>query len=223
MAQEQDPNQPKVITQEDLNSALASQKRDFERLLKQSAEQNKALIESLQSTLGPKPEPAQPSSRLELSEDAAELKKQVKILMDTMSKQEAQTKQLKLETTLRDTLGKHGISSRSDLAVKYLQDQVSYDEDGQIVMKMEIAPGVIQPLPLGEAVSKFAQTDHGKFLADPRDVRGSGSGPTSSPRNGTGTRTPTAQITNQGDTPIFKTAKEMKDYYANGLSTKLPF
>jgi hypothetical protein len=203
--------QPKYLTHEDLNGALAAQKKEFAKLMQTMQEQNRQLVETLQSTLGPKPETPAPASRQELSEDTAELKRQIKLLVDRDKQREQTEKSMKMEKNLKDTLNKHGISSRADLAVKYLQDQVSYDEDGQLVMKFEEIS-----YPLAEAVAKFAQTDQGKFLADPRDVRGSGSRTVNSP-NTSQSNTPSQMITGMGGTPVFKDAKALKNYVAESL------
>jgi len=162
--------QPQYVTAKDLNGALTAYKKDMQRMLEKQAEQQKELIETLNRNLGPKPETPPLPSKAEIADDTAELKKQLRILMERDRQRDEQEKQMKLTNSLRDNLNKVGIKTRDDLAIKYLKDQVSYDEEGQLVMKFD----EIQ-LPLHEAVAKFAQTDHGKFLADPRDVRGSGS------------------------------------------------
>lgn len=203
--------QPKYLTHEDLNGALASQKRDFEKLMRQMQEQNQQLIQTLQNTLGPKQEPAPLPSKSEMSEDLAEIKKQNKLLMDRLRQQEETEKRTKLETTLRNNLNKHGIASRADLAIKYLQDQVSYGEDGQLMMTFEEIP-----YPLAEAVAKFAQTDQGKFLADPREVRGSGANSFNSPNRSP--RTASEVVTGNDGVPVFKDAKALKEYTASQLS-----
>lgn len=203
--------QPKYLTHEDLNGALAAQKKEFSKLMQQMQQQNQQLIETLTNTLGPAPEKAPLPSKQELSEDTAELKKQIKLLMDRDKQREQSEKQMRMEKNLRDTLTKHGIASRADLAIKYLQDQVSYDEDGQLVMKFEEIN-----YPLAEAVAKFAQTDHGKFLADPRDVRGSGGSNTTAPR-GSARGTPVQQITGANGAPVFKDAKDLRAYVTQEL------
>jgi hypothetical protein len=203
--------QPKYLTHEDLNGALAAQKKEFSKLMQQMQQQNQQLLETLQTTLGPKPEAPTPASRAELSEDTAELKKQIKLLMDRDKQREQSEKHMRMEKNLRDTLNKHGIQSRADLAIKYLQDQVSYDEEGQLVMKFDEIS-----YPLAEAVGKFAQTEHGKFLADPRDVRGSGANSANAPRNST-PRSVTQQITGNNGAPVFKDAKDLKSYVAAEL------
>jgi hypothetical protein len=203
-------NQPKYLTHEDLNGALASQKRDFEKLMRQMQEQNQQLVQTLQSTLGPKPEPEPLPSKSQMSDDLSEIKKQNKLLMDRLRQQEESEKRSKLETTLRNNLGKHGIASRADLAIKYLQDQVSYGEDGQLMMMFDEIP-----YPIAEAVAKFSQTDQGKFLADPKDVRGSGASSFNSPNRAP--RTVTESITDQNGTPVFKDAKSLKEYTAAQL------
>jgi hypothetical protein len=199
--------QPKYLTHEDLNGALASQKKEFTKLMQQMQQQNQQLVETLQSTLGPKPEAAPLPSKSEMSDDIAEIKKQNKLLMDRLRQQEESEKRGKMESNLRNNLGKHGIASRADLAIKYLQDQVSYDEDGQLVMKFEEVT-----YPLAEAISKFAQTDQGKFLADPRDVRGSGANSFNSPKSQQ--KHVTEMITDHNGTPVFKDAKALKEYTA---------
>lgn len=205
-------DQPKYLTHDDLNGALAAQKKEFAKMMQQMQQQNQSLIETLQKTLGPKPEASPLPSKQELSEDTAELKKQLKILMDRDKQREDTEKKLRMENNLRSTLSKHGINSRADLAIKYLQDQVSYDEDGQLVMKFdEIA------YPLQEAVAKFAQTDQGKFLADPRDVRGSGGSSFNSPNRGA-PRTATEMVTSNDGLPVFKDAKSLKEYTAAQMS-----
>ena len=204
--------QPKYLTHEDLNGALAAQKKDFQKLMQQMQEQTKTLVETLQSTLGPTPEKQALPSKQELSEDTAELKKQIKLLMDRDKVREQTEKQMKMEKSLRDTLNKHGISSRSDLALKYLQDQVSYDEDGQLVMKFDEIN-----YPLDQAVAKFSQTEHGKFLTDPKDIRGSGSIRNISPPNTSQNNTVSQMVTGMGGTPVFKDAKSLKNYVASEL------
>jgi hypothetical protein len=191
---------------EELNGALKRQRKDFEKALAAQQEQFSTLVETLKSTLGPKTEPAPLPSRAEISEDSMEMKKQIKILLERDKQRDETEKSFKLEKSLRDNLGKHGINSRSDLALKYLKDQVSYDEEGQLVMKFdEVA------YPLADAVAKFAQTDQGKFLADPKDIRGSGAGTYQSQSKQT-SRPITQQMTNIGGVPIFKDAKSLMDY-----------
>ena len=157
------------LTHDDLNGALKSQRKDFEKAMLKMQEQTAQLIQSLQSALGPKPDAPQPMSRNELSEDVQELKKQNKFLMDQVKAREESEKRMKLESQLRETLNKSGIKSRDEIAMKYLKDQVSFDEDGQLVLKVDDGP----PLPLRDGVNRFLQTEHGKFLADSKEVRGS--------------------------------------------------
>jgi hypothetical protein len=214
-------DQPKYLTHEDLNGALSAQNKRFEKLIATQAEQQKALIDSITQTFGPKEEKQALPSKAELSEDTASLKRQVQTLLERDKQRDTAEKAMKLEKSLRDTLAKHGINSRSDLAVKYLQDQVSYDEDGSLVMKFEAVPGVVQPMPLHEAVAKFAQTDQGKFLADPKDTRGSGSNKFSATGRPT---TVTQQVTGNEGLPMFKDAKSLRAYAAGELGkSKLPF
>ena len=208
--------QPKYLTHDDLNGALASQKKDFQKMMQQQQTQFNTLLESFNKNFGPPPETPVIPSKAALAEDTSSLKQQVKLLLEEREQNQAMLKQERLTKNLRDNLAKHGINSRSDLATKYLQDQVSYDEDGQLVMKVEITPGVVQPLPLAEAVAKFAQTDHGKFLADPRDVRGSGSRTVTAPGSQANT-TVTSTITGNSAAPVFKSAKDMKAYAAAEL------
>ena len=208
------PEQPRYLTHDDLNGALASQKKDFQKMMQQQQSQFQQLLESLNSNFGPKPETPPLPSKSELAEDTQTLKQQLKQLLERDKQRDETEKKSNMERTLRDTLGKHGINSRSDLAIKFLQDRVAYDEDGQLVMKFEVVPGVIQPLPLHEAVAKFAQTEHGKFLADPKDVRGSGSRSVSAPGM---QQTATSQITGSNGMPIFKDAKSLKQYVASEM------
>lgn len=211
------PEQPKYLTHDDLNGALAAQKRDFQKMMTQNQTQFQSLLESFNSAFGPKPETPAVPSKSEIAEDTATLKQQIKQLLERDKQRDESEKRMKMEKNLRDSLGKHGINSRADLAVKYLQDQVSYDEDGQLVMKFEAVPGVIQPLPLAEAISKFAQTEHGKFLADPRDTRGSGLRGTVTAPGSQANSTVTSQITGNSAAPVFKDAKALKQYVANEL------
>lgn len=214
MAQQENQDQPKYLTHEDLNGALAAQKKEFAKLMQTMQDQNKQLIETLQSTLGPPPEKPIVPSRAEISEDTVELKKQIKVLMDRDKQREQSEKQMKTEKSLRDTLNKHGINSRADLALKYLQDQVSYDEDGQLVMKFEDIT-----YPLAEAVSKFAQTDQGKFLADPKDVRGSGARSVPSSGFSPGSNAPNTAKDASGNT-VFKNAKDLKQFVTGQLANE---
>lgn len=207
------PQEPKYLTHEDLNGALAAQKKEFTKLMQQMQQQNQQLLETLQKTLGPTPEAPKPASRMELSEDTAELKKQLKILMDRDKQREESEKSLKKENNLRNVLSKHGINSRADLAIKYLQDQVSYDEEGQLVMKFDEVT-----YPLAEAVAKFSQTEHGKFLADPRDVRGSGANSFTSPNSRTPRVAEDATIPGPNGVPVFKDAKALKEYTASQMA-----
>jgi hypothetical protein len=208
--------QPKYLTHEDLNGALASQKKDMQKLITQQSQQFQQLLESFNKNFGPPPEKQEVPSKAVIAEDTVALKQQVKLLLEEREKNQADSKRDRLEKNLRDNLVKHGINSRSDLAIKYLQDQVSYDEDGQLVMKTEITPGVVTPLPLHEAIAKFAQTDQGKFLADPKDLRGSGSRSISAPGS-QAHATITSQITGNSATPMFKDAKSLKAYVASEL------
>lgn len=204
MVDNQEQEQPKYLTHDDLNGALASQKKEFKKIMEAQQQQFTQLLETFQTTFGPKPEAQPIPSKQAIAEDTSALKQQVKLLLEERDKQQAELKQQRLEKTLRDNLTKHNINSRSDLALKYLKDQVSYDEDGQLVMQTEITPGVVQPLPLHEAIAKFAQTDHGKFLADPKEVRGSGSRSYNSP----------TLSQSQKDPPLgtFKGSKDLMDY-----------
>lgn len=214
MAQDnQNPTQeqPKYLTHEDLNGALAAQKKEFAKLMSQMQDQNRQLIETLQTTLGPAPEKPVVPTRAEISEDTAELKKQIKLLMDRDKQREQSEKSMRMEKSLRETLNKHGIVNNADLAVDHLQNKVSYDEDGQLVMKFDEIN-----YPLAEAVAKFAQTDKGKFLSDPKDVRGSGSRTVSAPHTSQ-SNTPSQMITGMGGTPVFKDAKALKNYVSSEL------
>jgi hypothetical protein len=200
-------NQPKYLTHEDLNGALAAQKKEFQKLMQQMQQQNQTLVETLQKTLGPKPEAAPLPSKQELSDDTAELKKQIRILMERDQQREQSEKSMRKEKTLRDALAKHGINSRSDLAISHLKDQVSWDEEGQLVMKFDEIS-----YPLADAVAKFAQTDHGKFLADPKDVRGSGSSSTRSPNMKTQSFTNQSSTVDASGNVVFKDRKALMDY-----------
>ena len=213
MATEETLDTVKHLTHDDLNGALKAQRKDFEKLLAKQQEQFNASFESLRS-----PQVKSESAPLltrEVSEDSVEMKKQIKILLERDAQREQTEKNLKLEKSLRDTLGKHGINSRSDLALKYLKDQVSYDEEGQLVMKFdEIA------YPLADAVAKFVQTDQGKFLSDPRDLRGSGGvNSTGSPRQ---TTKPTAtNAVGSNGVPIFKDLNEARAYARSYIGNEL--
>jgi hypothetical protein len=215
--QDNEQEQPKYLTHDDLNGALASQKRDFAKMLQAQAQQHEALINTLKSTLGPPPEAAPTLSKTELSEETLTLRSQVKQLLERDKQRDDQEKRNKMEKTLRDSLHKHGIKSNDDLAIKYLQDQVSYDEDGSLVMKYEVVPGVLQPLPISEAVAKFASTDKGKFLADARNVRGSGSGNIHT--SDSVVRSVTDQVVgSNGAVPIFKDAKALQAFTSAEMS-----
>ena len=209
MAQDSnDSTGPKYLTQDDLNGALASQKNEMKKWMQTMQDQNKSLIESLQTTFGPKQEAPAPLSKQELSDSTSEMQKTIKILMDRDKQRDEQDKSMRMDKQLRDQLAKNGINSRSDLAMSHLKSQVSYDEDGQLVMKFDEIP-----YPIAEAVAKFAQTDQGKFLADPRDIRGSGGNQMKSP----GYQPPAQQLTGQGGVPVFKDAKELLAYTTGQL------
>ena len=60
----------------------------------------------------------------------------------------------------------------------------------------------------------FTFAVNGKFLADPKDVRGSGSRSVSAPGM---QQTATSQITGSNGTPIFKDAKSLKQYVASEM------
>ena len=219
MTEQEQQEQPKYLTHDDLNGALAAQNKRFEKLLAQQSDQQKALLDGIQKTFGPKEEKPSIASKAELSEDTAMLKQQIKQLLERDQQRDQSEKAMKLEKALRDTLSKHNITSRADLAVKYLQDQVSYDEDGQLVMKLEAVPGVVQPFPLHEAIAKFAQTDQGKFLAEPKDTRGSGSNRVSGYKPNI-----TSQVTGNEGAPMFKDLKSLRAFAAGEMSkSKLPF
>lgn len=220
MAQDENGNeiQPKYVTHEDLNGFAASQKRDMQSMMKQQQTQFQELMNGFNGAFGPKAEAQAIPSKAVLAEDSSLMKSQMKILLEEREQYQAQNKKDKMEKTLREGLQKHGINSRSDLALKYLQDQVSYDEDGQLVMKFEVAPGVHQPLPIGEAIARFAQTDHGKFLSDPKDVRGSGVRTMAAPGS-QANATITSMITgNSAEPPVFKDLKDVKAYATSFLA-----
>jgi hypothetical protein len=198
-----------------LNGALVSQNKRFEKILSQQAEQFKATLENLTNTLAPPAKEPLPSKQ-EMSDDVSEFKRQIKVLMERDKIREEQDKKTKLSTTLREQLNKAGIRSKDEIALKFLQDQVSFDEDGQVVMRIDDGP----PLPVNDAVMRFVQTDHGKFLADPKDIRGSGSNNIINQNSyrGSSNDTPVSQITNNGEVPIFKDAKSLKQYTQEQMS-----
>lgn len=200
---ESNQEQPKYMTDKDLNGALTAHKKEIQKLLNNQSEQQNAFLESIKSLVGPKQEAQPLPTKGELAEDTAELKKQIKILMERDKQRDETEKSMKKTNSLRESLNKAGIKSRDELAIKYLQDQVSYDEDGQLVMKVD---GI--PLPLSEAVAKFSQTEHGKFLADPRDVRGSGAG--NAPNQSRSLPQGQSQVVDVEGTPIFKDLASLK-------------
>lgn len=217
MAQDENENSqtPQYLTADQLdyklNGALTSQKKEMQKMIQQQQQQFQELLASFNNAFGPKPEAPPLPTKAALAEDTSSMKEQLRILLEERKSMQEQAKNDRLQKTLRESLQKHGINSRSDLALKFLQDQVKYDEDGQLVMNTEITPGVIQPLPIHEAVAKFAQSDHGKFLADPKEVRGSGSRSISAP--GSQAQATAAQlITGNSGAPVFKDAKDLKAY-----------
>jgi hypothetical protein len=219
MAQENEDNtnQPRYLTHDDLNGALASQKREFQKIMQQNQEQFKELLGSFNSAFGPKPEAPPLPTKTELAGDTAELKRQIAALLERDKQRDAAEKQLKMENTLKEALNKNGISSKIDLAYKYLKDQVMYDEDGNLAMKFEVAPGVQTPLPIHEAVARFVQTENGKYLADPKDVRGSGSRSISAPGSQQQATANALISGNSANAPIFKNVKDLKNFVASEM------
>src|ERR1017187_3702285 len=117
---------PQYVTSKDLNGALTAYKKDIMKLMEKQAEGQRELVEAINKNLGPKQEPAPLPSRGEVAEDTAELKKQIRILMDRDKQRDETEKSMKKTNSLREGLNKAGIKSRDELAIKYLQDQVSY-------------------------------------------------------------------------------------------------
>lgn len=157
---------PQYMTAKDLNGALTNYDKKMTKLMNDKFDQLLSQIQPKQE------EPAPALSKTVLTEETLELKKQIKILMDRDKQRDVQDKQMRLENKLRETLNKHGVKSRDSFAVKALKDQVTFDEDGNLVMKVDEITH-----PLDEAIAKFVQTDDGKFLQDAKDIRGSGSTP----------------------------------------------
>lgn len=218
----QDQTQIKYLTHDDLNSALYNQKKDLQKVMENQSKQFQELLQSFNTAFGPKPEAPPVPSKAAIAEDTTVLKNQLKVLLEEREQHQAELKRERLEKNLRDNLVKHGINSKSDIAIKFLQDQVFYDEDGQLVMKTEVTPGVVQPLVLSEAVAKFAQTEHGKFLSDPRDVKGSGSRTITNP-NSQAAQTATALITGNSVPGVFKDAKSLRQYASNALDKSIKY
>jgi hypothetical protein len=211
---ETNQDQPKYMTAADLNGALTSYKKDIQKMLQAQAEQTKEFMESVKGAFSPKTESDPIPTKSELANDTSELKKQLKILMERDKQRDEQEKKAKLSNSIRENLHKNGIKGRDELALKFLQDQVSYDEEGQLVMKLETIPGVVETLPLHDAVTKFAQTDSGKFLMDPKDIRGSGARST----NGNFVNNNPPQSTMVNGTPVFKDAKALTAYATSEIA-----
>lgn len=227
MVDDNQDKQPSFVTEEGLhttlNGALAAQKKEMQKMMTQQSQQFQQLLESFNKNFGPPPETPPVPSKAAIAEDTTALKQQVKLLLEEREKQQTELKHERLQKNLRDNLVKHGISDKADIAIKYLQDQVSYDEDGQLVMQVEITPGVVQPLALAEAVAKFAQTDNGKFLANTRDIKGSGSGSITNP-NKQQAATATSLITgNSNGQAVFKDAKALRQYAAGALDKSVKY
>lgn len=215
--------QPKFITEEqfnsNLNSALKALRKDFEKTTSANQEQLNTVLQALQGLTGNKPVETGPlPNKSEVAEKLVEQDKQIKALLERDRQREEASKKDKLSTALRAQLNKHGILSKADLAEKFLADQVSYDEDGALIMKFEEIEGAPPiALPLHEAISKFAQTDTGKYLADPKELRGSGAGNTNS-----GFRLPAQPIpaTSGTNGPVFKDLKSLKQFATESMPNK---
>lgn len=214
--------QPKYITQEDfdkaLNGALKNLKKDFEKTASASQEQLNTVLQALQGLSGNKPAETGPlPNKSEVAERLQQVEADNKKLLAALNKREQDEKQSAKTTALRNQLNKHGILSKAELAEAYLASKVDYDEDGQLTMKYEVTEGVVQPLPLSEAVAKFAQSDMGKYLADPKDLRGSGAGNTNS-----GFRLPSQPVPTTSGTgaPVFKDLKALKTYATESMPNK---
>lgn len=209
MTQETDTTiTPKYLTHEDLNGALTAQKRDFQKLIDKMADQNKELVSALKQALGPKEEPL---TKTEINDQRyKELKEQNDLLARKLTERETHEKLFQKKEAVRQAFNKNGIVSKAEIALKYLDDQIFYDEEGQLKMKVD---GI--DTKLSDAVAKFVQTDEGKFLCDPRDVRGSGGQPSGNPSKLYSPQTVPSPIT--GEAPVFQDAKAMKEYAMRSL------
>jgi hypothetical protein len=203
----------KFLTHDDLNGALKKQRKDFEKALAAMQDQNKALVETLQKTLG---KPEEPLTRTEATDRRLqELKEQNDLLMKRLNERDEREKVMTKKDTVRQALTKAGIVSKAEIAMKYLDDQIFYDDEGQLSMKVD---GIDHKL--ADAVAKFAQTDEGKFLADPHNIRGSGGRPTSNAPKGNQSVPVSEQMTEMGGIPVFKDAKSLQDYAASVMGGK---
>jgi|HubBroStandDraft_2_1064218.scaffolds.fasta_scaffold20141_2 hypothetical protein len=160
-------DQPQYMTAKDLNGALTKMQKEMQKVIDSKLQE---VFSQLSPSKQETSEAAPVLNKADLSVKLSEQEKQIKILLEERKQREEETKAMKLEKQLRETLNKHGIKSKDGLAIDHLRNKISYSDDGTLLMQNQI--GI--PVSLEDAVSEFAQTDNGKFLQDAKDIRGSG-------------------------------------------------
>lgn len=165
----EESNAPQYVTQEQLNQAINGFRKSFRKDFESALDAKLAAFAPKEETEMP---PAPKPTLKGLDSEKEDMKKQLKLLMDEKLQREAELAEQRLQTSLRDTLTKHGVDPRHvDHAIAFVQHGklVKYDDDGNLVMKVNQID-----MPLTDAVNHWVKTDEAKLYLAPRGTQGSG-------------------------------------------------
>lgn len=147
--------QDKPITSRQLNQALTNYRRQIEKDMQK-------VLQGIQF--------AQPKEESPKDENLS-LREQIKALQEKDRQREAAFRQETLGKTSREHLAKNGIDSRYlEQAFRVVRDDITFDTDGQLVMKDSFGVQV----PLAEALSSWAKSEQAEIFRAAKAVGGSG-------------------------------------------------
>lgn len=148
--------QDKPITVRQLNQALTNYRRQTEK------DFQKAL-----AALSQREEPT-----TNQKDETLTLREQIKALQEKDRQRDALLKQELMNKSINDVLSKNGIDSKYlSFAFKAVKDDISYDQDGTLVMKDHYGVNV----PLSEALSNWSKSEQAEIFRSPKNIQGSGS------------------------------------------------
>lgn len=166
---EGDENTPKYITQAELDKTVSGFRgrfmKDLEKLLESRLSNTKTEVEEETEEV----EDKRPTMK-KLDAETLKLKNQVAALMKEKETRDAADKAKNLKDSLRDALLSAGISEKSlNHAIKYLKDDVYYNEDGDLSIKFNN-----NDYELSEGLANWVKSDDAKYYIPPKGTKGSG-------------------------------------------------
>lgn len=159
-------NTPKYITQAELDKTVSGFRgrfmKDLEKLLESKF--SKAEVETEEVEEKPRP------TMKGLDAETLKLKNQVAALMKEKEIRDAADKANNLKSSLRDALLSVGVSEKSlNHAIKYLKDDIYYNEEGSISMKFNN-----NDYELSEGLTNWVKSEDAKYYLPPKGTQGSG-------------------------------------------------